>query len=230
VDPLFYQSLIEGDFGNGFPLRMSLLEGDFWVRGRGAFTIYRGQGHIGAIDFNTIAAISSTEGDLPLPGHLEHSPGSETFYAVRRISKTGKEEKGTQAVVRLTLDEEGRRRSPRPNRVRGLTAGGEGEGRIRLGWFYWPLGNEVFPEYFALYGDQGTGVIDYDNPLAEIPYRNNYFYSFLSEPVEGGKRYRFVVWAVSAEGINDGNKGCIEVGVKDVGTFELEGLTVGLTF
>jgi len=210
MDPGFYHSLIEGDFGNGFALRMSLTEGDFWTRGQGCYTVHRGEGYAGSIDFKHILCAQTSGGELNLPGYVTHRPDSETFYAVRRVSGTGIGEKGTMALVRLALDEQGKVRPLRPNPVRYLRASGVKGYRIRVSWWYWPLGEQIEPAYFAIYGDNGSKVIDYENPLGQVDYNKNYFYTFETEALTPGTPYRFAVRAVSEAGNDCRGRGWVE--------------------
>jgi hypothetical protein len=226
MEPLLCDSLTEGDFGNGLPLCASWLEGDFWSRNQGGYNVYRGEGHIDNIDFGRIVATCTSKGLLSLPDHIGHQAGRDYFYAVRCVSGTGKQEKGTMAVVRLSLDDQGDRCPKRPNCVRDLTAGPAAGGKIRVCWWYWPLGQEARPSHFAVFGDGGTGVIDYESSLAEIDYRGAGFYSYLSSPGDDRQQYRFGVRAVaSLAGCGDcGNRTFVEAVVDLSGPDGIEGL------
>ena len=218
MDLSFFNGLTEGDFGNALPLRLSLAEGDFWTRRLGCHAVYRGKGNIANIDFEQIVIAVTNGGLLTLPDYITHEPGNDYYYAVRRISQTGKQEKGTVAIVRLALDNEGKRRGNRPNKIRQLKAETIHEGRIRLCWFYWPMGAEAVPDNFAVYGDSGSGTINYENSLCEIPYKSGcYFYQFLSEPGNHGQWLRFSVRSVSSEGQDDGNMAFVEAVVNSLG-------------
>ena len=217
MDLSFFNGLTEGDFGNVLPLCTSLVEGDFWTRRLGCHAVYRGKGSIANIDFERIVIATTDVGLLTLPDYITHEPDNDYYYAVRRISQTGKQEKGTVAIIRLALDGEGKRKGNRPNKVRQLKAEAAHEGRIRLCWFYWPMGAEAVPDHFAVYGDNATGTVNYENSLCEIPYKSGcYFYQFLSEPGSHGQRLRFSVRAVSGEQ-NDGNKAFVEMVVNTSG-------------
>ncbi len=218
MDLSFFNGLTEGDFGNVLPLRTSLVEGDFWARRLGCHAVYRGKGNIANVDFERIVIATTNEGLLTLPDYITHEPGNDYYYAVRRISQTGKQEKGTTAIVRLALNDEGKRKGNRPNKIRQLKAETAHEMRIRLCWFYWPMGAEAVPDHFAVYGDNETGTIDYENSLCEIPYKFGcYFYQFMSGSAEHGQRLRFSVRAVNGEGQDDGNKAFVEAVVNSMG-------------
>jgi len=212
MDILLGNSLTEGDFGSGFLLRQSLAEGDFWCLLGGCYLVYRGAGHIDAIDYERALAVSFSSGEFPVPDQLDHQAQTDYFYAVRRVSGTGKTERGTLAVVKLSLDEQSKRRAPRPQGVREVRAQLTGAGRIHLGWWYVPLGQQAEPANFAVYGDNGTGTIDYESVLAEVPYTGRYYYSYEGDAGDS-KEYRFSVRAVAADGCDDGNTAFVTVRV-----------------
>ena len=226
----FYNSLVEGDFGEGLLLCQSLVEGDFWSRCLGCCTIHRGQGHIDDVDYSRIIAVGSTTGSVTLPGHITHQVDTDYFYAARRVSPTGKSERGTMAVVRLSLDEQGEQRVARANRVCNLVAEAAEQGKIRLKWWYWSLGQSERCDHFAVYGDNGTGSIDYENVLAEIEYRGEHCYSYLSEAGDDGKRYQFSVRSVTEDGSDDGNRRAVSAAVDLTGPGGIEDIICEVGF
>jgi hypothetical protein len=213
VDGLFYNSLTEGDFGNGFALRQSLVEGDFWPRLEGCYNLYGGQEHIDHIDYRRILTTVTTKGVFVLPNYISHEASTDYFYAIRCASCTGKEEKGTMAVVGLFFDAEGKIRPNRPNYVSNLCVSVAEGGWVRLNWYYWPIGQRVAPHYFAIYSNNGSGAIDYNNQMAEVCYTGTYFYSYLSGPIQENIAYRFGVRTVTDDGIDDNNSNWVEVTV-----------------
>ena len=210
----YHHSLIEGDFENGRLLCLSLTEGDFWTRRQGCFCIYRGKDGVHAIGYKRILGVSTKAGLCTLPASLSHKTSTDYFYSVRRFSSTGKNEMGTMAVVKLSLDAAGMQKANRANPIRNLCAEQVEEGRIRLTWWYWPLGQSSPPDYFVVYGDSGTGIIDYEKALSEIAYNGSIFYRVLTESGADGKRYRFSVRTMTQGGVDDGNHAYIEVIVK----------------
>ncbi|MFC1783407.1 hypothetical protein ACFL02_07455 [Planctomycetota bacterium] len=214
----------EGRFGTGRQLCLGLTWGKFWTLRHGCSNLYRGQGHIDNIDFEHILIVSDSKAKLDLGGDLTHEPDTDYFYAVRRVSGTGKQEQGTQAIVKLSLDENGQRRRSRPNYIRDLRAQPAAEGRIRLCWWYWPLGQQTEPDYFAVYGDGGSGNINYDQALAKVDYGRGNFYSYLSTPGIDGQTYRFSVRSVAKDEYDDGNRFFVETTVDLNGPASLEGV------
>ena len=230
MDPTFNNFLTFGQFGNGFQLRQSLLWGHFWTRLQGCYNVYRGCDHINNIDYGRIIATGDSKGALALPATVSHEAETDYYYAVRCASNSGKEEKGTLAAARLRLDVDGKVRPVRPNCVSGLCAQAVGDGRIRLGWWYWPIVQQIAPSYFVVYGDDGSGVIDYENVLGQVDCAGIRFYSYTSSASDNNKTYRFSVRAVGSNGSDDGNRLFVEAVVDLSAPDGIEGLTgnVGL--
>lgn len=227
MDAKFFNSLTEGDFGNGFMLGQGLLEGDFWPRRAGCYNVYRGRDHIDNIDAEHIVATTTAKGMLSLADYLDHDPATNYYYLVRCISGSGKEEQGTMAAVLLSLDESGDQRPKRSNCVAQLSAWAVGGGKIQLSWWYWPLGQAVEPDHFAVFGDGGSGTIDFDVELAQVAYNGAYFYSYLTATGVDGQAYRFAVRAVSAVGDDDGNLGYVVAVVDLTGPASIEWIDGG---
>jgi len=173
-DRKFYNSLNEGDFGTGFPARQSLVEGDFWTVRDGLYVFCRGVGNVNRIDWGTIVHVAYAAGLTVVPAHLPHDPDSETYYGLRRVSETGKEEKGTQAIVKLVLDDQGLRLPDLPNPVTDLQVQQVSHDTIRICWNYWPLDQDSLPDHLELYGDSGTGQIDFTRTGAHRLHRSIY--------------------------------------------------------
>ncbi|MBN1844781.1 MAG: hypothetical protein JW810_03795 [Sedimentisphaerales bacterium] len=213
MDGHLYNSLTEGDFANGLPLRQSLAEGEFWVLPGGCWAVYRGRDAAANIDYNRIVTAAYEAGLHTVAGPGGSAAGRDTFYACRRISSTGKQERNRRAVVLLSLDDQAKRRAPRPNDVRQLRARQISGGRIRLSWWNWPGPPQAPTDRFVIYGDGGSGLMDYANPLGQVPCDGRYAYAYLSGPGEQGTRYQFGVRADTKDGLDDGNTAVVGVTV-----------------
>jgi len=205
MDPRLQNSLTEGDFGGGLLLRQGLTEGDFWTLRGGCHLLYRGRERLSAIDYACVVAVREGPGEFEVLAPEVHRAGSTTFYAARRVSGTGKLQRDTTAVVRLALDKSGLVFPQRPNQVRGLRAEVAAGRRVRLRWWYWPLGQQAEPARFAVYGDAGTGEMNHRQSIGNVPYRGAGAYESLGAPGEDNQTYHFCVRAVTAEGVEDGN-------------------------
>ena len=217
MDTHLYNNLTEGDFANGLLLRQSLAEGEFWTLQNGCVAVYRGEDSVAKIDYERIAAVGFDQGLLQLAASFSHAPDSETFYAARRISGTGKQELNRGVLVRFALDAQGKSRPAKPNQVQRMWTRQIQGGRIRFSWWYWPMGQETEPVWFYVYGDDGSGQVDYENPVGKVKYNGRYFHFYETEPLEEGKTYQFGVRAVTAAGVEDGNTAAMEATVDMTG-------------
>lgn len=224
MDSLFFNSLTEGDFSNGLPLLEGLTEGDFWTRSQGCYNIYGGQDHIDNIDYSHILLTSTTKGIVNLPTSISHEADTDYYYATRCVSGTGKEEKSTMSIVKLALDSDGKRRPVRPNCVKYLYAQPVSKGKVQICWWYWPIGQQIAPDHFAIFGDGENGTVDYNNVLTQINYTGEYFYSYVSSVGQDQKSYRFSVRSVASNGTDDGNNSIIEAVVDLTGPDGIEGI------
>ena len=69
-------------------------------------------------------------------------------------------------------------------------------------------------ESFKVYGDNGSGQIDYNNAIDTIDYVGPRFYSFESTALNAG-RYKFCIRAVSSGGMESDISGRVEIQVGD---------------
>ncbi len=212
MDGVFYNSLTEGDFGSGRVLCQSLIEGDFWSRLQGCCNVFRGEDSADNIDYSHIIASHTGQGSITMPAYLEHLPGRDYFYALRCVSGSGRRELGSMAVVKLSLDSTGKLKLPHPNNVQNLTAWQVGRSAVRIYWWYVPVSQQAVPDYFAVYGDGGSGVIDFSNMLMRVEYRGGFYFSTIIAPLQPG-RYKLAVQVVSTSGVCDGNSNYTEVTV-----------------
>ena len=220
----------EGRLGAGRHLGLGLTWGRFWSRRSGCCNLYQGCGHVDDINYEDIRAVGPSEGEMELIGVLVCEPDTDYFYAVRRVSGSGKQEQGTQAVVKFSLDENGKVKSDRPNRILDLTAHAVPVGRVKLYWWYWCMGQEVEPRSFRIYGDNGSGEIDYEQEVAEVDYAGSRLYNYVSSVGVDGKVYRFSVRAVGDNGVDDGSLSYAEARVDLSGPESLDGLIGSMGF
>ena len=153
------------------------------------------------VDFNNIVSVADTDAKhVPLPVYLPHDPASRQYYVVRRFNGSGHYERTTAAAVGVRIGRDGRLVEPGPNGVFSLDCRRTIDGRVCLMWFYCGLDQHAEPEQFRVYRGGPDGPIDFDNPLAVVPYEGRRFYRYCTDvPADG--RYRFAVKAVSADGI-----------------------------
>lgn len=207
MDTKFFDSLLGGDSTSGTKLCMGLTEGDFWPRPAGVQLLYMGQDDV---DFSRIAAVSDIDNDT-----FEISSGqplSCSLYVVRRVNCCGVEEKTLSAAVRVEFDSLGNLVDRSCNKIFMVTAEQVEGSRILLKWFYQPVHQAKKINSFEIYYDNGTGIIDYQNPLGSLQYAGRKFYQFVSSELEGGS-YKFCIRAIAADDSDDGFTGQIDIGL-----------------
>lgn len=207
------EALLNGMTANAFWLGTILTGGWFWMRRAGCCVIYRGP-TVSQMDFqNIVSAADVNAPEVTLPGYLLHEVDSNYCYVVRRFNSCGYQEHTTAAAIQVRFDPEGHLAAPAPNGVYGLCGRSVAGDRIRLGWFYCPLGQEAAPLAFSVHTDGGTGQLDLQWPVTVIPYNGRRFYRYLSESLPEG-RYVFVVRAVGANGTQSASLSHLHLPVK----------------
>jgi len=195
-------ALFNGMTANAFKLGTTLNLGWFWVRIAGCSALYRGPG-MEQIDFEAVLAVAEKEAcEISPPDYLPHESSSTYFYVVRRYNHCGYQEHTLAASAKISFDDEGELDKPQPNKVFAARIEQVDTNKVWLTWFYCPLEQGSQPACFNIYHDSRTGQIDYENPLAEISYKGQKFYSYESESLEAG-RYLFAIRAENAEGIEN---------------------------
>lgn len=193
------EALFAGQTANGFKLGTAMTFGWFWVRLGGCTLLYRGA-DMGAVNFENVLAVEGVEaGQIKPPEYVQHEAGEAYFYVVRRANGCGGIERTLQASAKVVIDGGGGLELPKPNRVFDIWASRIEGGAVRLVWFYCPIEQGAKPAQFRVCWDNGTGEVDYENPLAVIAYRGPRFYSFDSEEVGAGT-FLFAVRAEDASG------------------------------
>jgi hypothetical protein len=195
-------ALFNGMTSNALKLGTTLSLGWFWVRVTGCSALYRGP-DIEQIDFERILAVTEQSAcEISPPSYLPHNSNSTYFYVVRRFNHCGHQELTLTAAARISLDAQGEQVSFQPNRVFASKVEKTDGNRIRLVWFYCPLDQESPPARFNIYYDNGTGQIDYENPIGIVSYKGRKFYTYESNALQTG-RYLFAIRAEDAAGIEN---------------------------
>jgi len=210
MDAKFFDSLYEGDSPNGVKLGMCLTGGDFWPLSAGCQSLYRGTS-MDTVDFANILGVSDiTKDEISPPNWLEHNPSTTYFYVLRRCNCCGNEERSLGAAVKIAIDSNGDLSKCRCNSIFSVKAIQVEGDKIKLVWFYWPIEQEAEPDSFKVYWDNGTGQIDYENPVAVIDYFGRAFYTWQSAALTG-EAYLFCIRVVTSTGADDEFTGQITI-------------------
>jgi len=128
--------------------------------------------------------------------------GAVHWFGVRPVDADGRESPVTQGEGRLELDDAGQAVPDRPAAPLAPAAKPLPEGRARLLWRY--RTGAVVPQAFRIYGDGGTGTINYETPLGEVPFRTGQAaYAWTSGTLEPGIAQDLAVRAVAADDVWD---------------------------
>jgi len=155
------------------------------------------------------------------PSYLLHENDSTYFYAVRRSNGCGQQEHTLAAAVKIVFDAAGNIAKPQPNSVLSCLAEKVKPDTVRLLWYYCPVAQPSEPVFFKLYGDNGTGQIDYENPIAVIDYEGRRFYSRRIDSLGQG-RHLFCVKAVDSSGAESSSLAATRVHLHDSDVSEVE--------
>jgi hypothetical protein len=154
-----------------------------------------------------LAVVEPDADEISLPSYLSHEAGEVYFYVVRCANRCGDIERTLRSAVKVAIDNDGKLGKARPNEIVGLRAEQGQDGKVEIVWTYNPMeqaprpnsGQESGPAEMRIYGDAGTGEIDYQNPVATVTYKGRRFYRHkIDRPADG--RYRFAVRAAYANG------------------------------
>jgi len=215
MDAKFFDSLFEGDSANGVKLGLGLTGGDFWSRLAGCQNLYRGPNAYD-VDFDTILATDDiNEVSVTVPNFAGHEALSSYVYVLRRANICGDEEHTSAAAVKVAFDDEGNFIEPGCNDIFTLTARQVAGPKVRLMWYYCPIGQGATCDSFSIYWDNGTGEIDYETALGSVDYAGPRYYSFETD-VFGEDSYKFCVRGLMENGEENDDLGIVRIQIRDV--------------
>jgi len=209
---MFWQkdALFSGMTADAFKLGTVLSFGWFWMRRAGCCALYRGA-DMETIDFANILLVAdqNAQGMSP-PDYLPHASDSTYFYLLRNFNACGQREYTLSAAAKATIDSDGELAAPQPNKIFAWAARQSDGDKVQLLWFYCPLEHKSQPMRFKIYGDNGTGQIDYENPLTTIAYKGRRFYSYQSDELSQAA-YLFAIRDEDAAGVQDNSLAVLEI-------------------
>jgi len=204
------EALFDGMTSNAFKLGTVLTGGWFWMRRTGCSALYRGPS-MEQIDFANILTVAEQDADsISPPSHIPHHSSSTYFYVVRRFNNCGYQERTLAAAVKVSIDTQGNLSKPQPNNIFTWRVDQVDGNKTELTWFYCPLEQKSRPAHFKIYYDGGTGLIDYQNPIATINYQGRKFYTYQSDALPAG-RYLFAVRAEDADSIENNSLAQLQI-------------------
>lgn len=203
-------ALFNGMTSEAFKLGTILSLGWFWMRIDGCTALYRGCS-AEQIDLDNILAVAGPDTELINPPvYVSHETDTDYFYLVRRFNSIGYRENTIAAAVKVAVDSDGNLGEPRPNKIFDSYVTRMDANGIRIVWFYCPLEQKSEPACFKIYYDNGSGQIDFENPLTEIKYKGRRFYSYQNPQLSAG-RYLFAVRAENTDGFENDSQARLEI-------------------
>ncbi|MCK5563804.1 MAG: hypothetical protein KAJ07_01040 [Planctomycetes bacterium] len=200
MDVKFYDSLSEGDSVKGSKLCMGLTGGDFWARIAGSSNLYRGN-TLDMISFESLLAVSETNLErVVVPASCAHDASEVYYYVLRKANGIGDEAGDLNAVVKVAFDGDGELIETGCNNVFDVYAEQVSGSKVRLVWFYSPLGHRSDVTKFNIYHDHGPVRTEALEQLGSVQYKGVRVYSILVGALSEGS-YKFCIGAEDAVGI-----------------------------
>jgi len=126
------------------------------------------------------------------------------WFGIRPVDPNGRESPAAQDEARLETGAQGEQEPDRPAGALAAVAVPLALGAARLRWRYRVGHNGVLPQTFRIFGDGGTGTLDYETPLDEVPWcEGQAWYAWTSDPLTPGVEHQLAVRAVTAGGVWD---------------------------
>lgn len=177
MDAKFISGLFEGDSSNGVKLGMGLTGGDFWPRVNRCQIVYRSL-LPNSIDYNTIIGVFDIGCTLlALSDNSIHQPSAGYLYILHRTSGSGSEESCKCASVKIGFDQSGNLLPTGCNDIRSFRAEQIAPDIIRLGWYYSSFNQQAKCSSFNIYFNNGTGLIDFNEPVLTVLFEGHRFYT-----------------------------------------------------
>ncbi len=181
--------------------------GFFFPRIRGGYNLRRGVGEVPDASEPIVGAAGADATTIRTFPWMMHDASTTYVYRLTAINGGGVENWSDEVVASTGFDAAGDWVGSRPNAPADLRVTPGAGGKFVLRWTYSRPGEQAEPAAFRLYNDGGTGSVDFETIVATVEYRRGRFhYCYSSEAFASGTRVRWVVRAVSAEGVEDTNE------------------------
>lgn len=175
--------------------------GDLWSGINGQYMLYRGLATASAIDYD-VPVGAAAAGAVAITNYPSYPMAASTVYwfGLRAVNPGGAEESNTSQVLRVETDGDGAPLPLVPNPPSKLRASPKAGGKCLVLWNYEHAGEQITPDHWHVYHDDGTGTMDWGNTVGTA-----YGMSFLSEAYGSGTTVKFGVRSVSGAGAEEPN-------------------------
>jgi len=202
-----YDSIHRGWTPRGIANGVCATNGFAFPRLAGGYNLYRGVGALENVDTDVpVGAAGANASQLETFSWRPAAASTTYVHVIRSIGGGGVESPSGAQAVTVSFDAFGQPEGLKPNTPTSLAAAPQGGGRFEVSWRYVARDQETPPVEFRVYGDGGSGTVDFDSPLGAVPYRarRGQFRFITGEHAHGAVR-SFAVRAVSEFGTTDGN-------------------------
>jgi len=203
-----YDPIHRGYTPAGIANGLTVTGGCSFPRIGGGYNLYRGADGVDSIDYaNPVGAAAGEATAISNFPWRAHAASTTYVYVVRSIGGGGVESSASHPARVAEFDDGGVLVGLRPNSPSEVAVSGVSGGRFQVRWSYSSLSEEAAPSVFAIYHDDGTGVVDYETTVATVAYRRGrVHYAYTSQAFSHDVRRIWGVRAISASGVDDGNQ------------------------
>lgn len=203
----YYDPIHRGWTPKGIANGVSATRGFSFPRVAGGYNLYRGAPGADDIDFSApVGASGAAAREIKTFSWRVHAPSTTYAYALRSVGGGGVESAASVAVGPVPFDVAGEPIGLIPNSVVNLATRSVSGGALEISFDYDPRGQEIAPIEFRIFGDDGSGSVDFGSPVGLVTYRaRGRRYRFVTAPIAHGAVRSFAVRAVAADGTDDGS-------------------------
>lgn len=167
-----YDAVFLGMGRRGLANGMHATMGQMFPRAGGGANLYRGIGSAEEIDWtDPVGVVGKEVTAIRNFADRGHDSAQDYCYAVRAISAGGVEQGETPSGVRVSFDGSGSAIIPSVDLPGELVCGPIANGKFGLSWYYRASERSDGPKEFRIYGNGGTGGVDYGTVLGVVEFR-----------------------------------------------------------
>lgn len=167
-----YDAVFLGMGRRGLANGMHATMGQMFPRSSGGANLYRRIGSAEDIDWtDPVGAVGKEVTAIRNFVDRGHDSGQDYSYAVRAISAGGVEQVETPNGVGVSFDGVGSAIIPSVDSPGELRCSPIANGKFCLSWYYRANGRSGGPKEFRIYGNGGTGGVDYGTLVAVVGFR-----------------------------------------------------------
>ena len=206
-----YDALYLGMTRPGLANGMHATLGQMFPRAGGGYNLYRGANSPDQIDWDDpVGAAGRDAENVRNFADRPHDTNKVYHYAVRAISPGGVEQDRDGDPAGLRFDVSGQALLPPVHPPDELQCDPVAGGKFRLRWHYHATRRDQAPSGFRIYGDGGTGTVDYDAVVTTVPFEFwRRHYEYVTASFAQGTDVLWAVRTVNSAGQEERNTGAV---------------------